>query len=606
MVPSASGVRPIALGQSAAKILSRCLASWLYPLVTPHIHGMQHGFIAGRGTDSALLALELAVFGLHNGEAPRGWLILLDITRAFPSLCWMHLENVLEHSEAPSWLKRALLLVIRGHRTCFKLRSSSGEWIKMQRGLVQGDPLSSLMFIWSLDSLIRKASYTIPRGCWLVAFADDVAVVLSKNRDAAEWLLSFQRLLSEHAQLQFNHEKMRAIALDHSSESEGLSMLCTRDASWEAVTITSGCRYLGYWVGSDGTSQAWETPLMRAGARMEMINAMAIGAPACMRLARIVVWTCFNHLLSAFLPTPAVELAFNRIARAMFRGPPGWMPSNILQHFDELGLKLRAPCVHEMSLRLRILALARRKLWHIPNLFRRCDALVHHEELPLVPKLHAWFKSSFLAALHDACMRSVNLGLCSLEEEELRPRPKLQKLLMCRKRLQRLIVEYFSQADGPLAGGRRLVHAWIDRRIQRVLGHGWSSHLRISQVIRSLRYTATHCPPRVFNALLRVLTDGVVLEHDGQRYEGCLLCEGCGGENSMAHYARSLCWQRSLCNLYPSDHPFLSSLLRPPGIHTKHMAWRAFWLVKSLNWSRTNPAPVQGDEVEHVLRYSRP
>ena len=137
VVPSASAVRPIALGQFAAKIFSRCLASWLYPLVTPHIHGLQHGFSAGRGTDSALLALELAVFGLHSGKAPEGWLILLDITRVFPSLRWTHLEGALEHSDAPLWLRQALLTAVCSHRAALFLW---GDGLRCRGALFRATP----------------------------------------------------------------------------------------------------------------------------------------------------------------------------------------------------------------------------------------------------------------------------------------------------------------------------------------------------------------------------------------------------------------------------------------------------------------------------------
>ena len=182
-------------------------------------------------------------------------------------------------------------------------------------------------------------------------------------------------------------------------------------------------------------------------------------------------------------------------------------------------------------------------------------------------------------------------------------RPSFRAPLLRKGGLAKVLKKMFTEG-GSESEASRLLYSWLDRRLRRVFGDSWPSHTRLLQVVCSLIYVGRHCSPRVLNALFRVLTDGVVLSCEGETYPHCLLNRQCGGRNCMSHYVRSLCWQMSLSR-YNADSPFLHNLLRPPGLHTKHMGWKAFWLVKSLNWSRSFPGLVQDDVVAHVQSQAR-
>ena len=539
-LPGAAGVRPIAMGQTFAKILSRCLARWLYPLVSARIHGCQHGYSAGRGVDPALVSLELEAFGLHaEGTPAKGWLFLLDIARAFPSLRHDFLFQIIKASDAPSWLLRALRRVVTMSRTCFKLATAAGPWLDVTQGLLQGEPCSALLFIWALDTLIRRASFEMPRSCWMGAFVDDLAVVLSSERLGASWLVAMQTFFKLCAGLVFQHHLVRALALDQASKDAGLVNLCALDPAYHDVLVLSGARYLGFWFGAEGNTQAWLKPLEKVEQRAEVILDLAVGSPAQERLANIIAWTCLSHLLALLPPSQAVYQAYARLTRMMFRGPKGWLSSAVVQHLELFSWRSLPPKLAEFSWRLRLLTICRRKWRRPPKLLEITRASVHHDELPLRPYLAA------LGSPREAAHEALEASLLELDGHgDLKPKTLLRQALMKKAKFRKRLLKVLSEPGRPLHGGIQLIRAWLARRLQRVMRFGWVSNLRLDQVTRSLLYVAKRCPPKCLNALFRVLTDGVVLDFEGAKFPGCLLSSTCGGANDLYHYCGSLCRQK--------------------------------------------------------------
>jgi len=96
---------------------------------------------------------------LHQQKQPL-ILLKLDITKAFDSVSWSFLLEVMQRvGFGPVWCD--IISGILASSTQILLNGSPGERIVHRRGLRQGDSLSAMLFILIMDvlyHLIKKAS----------------------------------------------------------------------------------------------------------------------------------------------------------------------------------------------------------------------------------------------------------------------------------------------------------------------------------------------------------------------------------------------------------------------------------------------------------------
>jgi hypothetical protein len=142
------------MGKLISKVMANCLAPRLNELVQQN----QSVFIKGRLIQDSFKFVQSSAQLLHSMK--RSSLMLkIDITRAFDSVVWPFLLQVLEFMGFPRrwlvWLSTLLSLA----RTCVMLNGKKGDRICHAQGLCQGDPLSSMLSILAmevLNGLFRK------------------------------------------------------------------------------------------------------------------------------------------------------------------------------------------------------------------------------------------------------------------------------------------------------------------------------------------------------------------------------------------------------------------------------------------------------------------
>lgn len=155
--------RPISLINSVVKIITKLLANRLAPHMNALVSSAQNAFIKKRCIHDNFIYAQRVIQLLHKKKKPVLF-VKLDISKAFDSIRWTFLLEVLEHvgfsTRWRDWI--AVLLGTASSRVL--INGQPTQEVKHARGLRQGDPLSSLLFIMAIDPLHRIIEVAANKG----------------------------------------------------------------------------------------------------------------------------------------------------------------------------------------------------------------------------------------------------------------------------------------------------------------------------------------------------------------------------------------------------------------------------------------------------------
>ena len=158
--------RPISLCNVLYKIVSKTLANKLKQCLGELISINQSAFVPRRLiTDNALIAFEIFHYMKRKGDGRDGTVALkLDMTKAYDRVEWSLLEHVMvKFGFAGPWIQK-IRNCIQSVSFSFKLNNQVVGQILPGRGLRQGDPISSYLFLLCADAfsmLLIKAEKEI-------------------------------------------------------------------------------------------------------------------------------------------------------------------------------------------------------------------------------------------------------------------------------------------------------------------------------------------------------------------------------------------------------------------------------------------------------------
>jgi len=316
-----SDYRPISLIHSFEKLLSKCLtlrlAPWLQRLVQPN----QSAFIRGRSIHDNFRTVRLNCVAIHKARLPCV-LLKVDIAKAFDSVDWSFLLEILQHMGFPRRWRDWLAGILSTASTKILLNGVTGQRICHARGLRQGDPLSPLLFVLVMEVLNRCFGWAHLNGLLspilaleghrVSLYADDLVVFISPTVGDLSVVKTILHVFGLASGLFTNLDKSRASPLN--CEQEDL----------ERVQQVLACgvadfpvRYLGIPLSVFRLKWADEQPLIdKVAARIPAWKGGLLNVAGRTALAKATLSAIPVHTAIAIVLSPWAVKSIDRLRRA--------------------------------------------------------------------------------------------------------------------------------------------------------------------------------------------------------------------------------------------------------------------------------------------------
>ena len=145
---------------SFAKLVTKIMANRLAPVLPNLVSPNQTAFVKGRRIHDNFMFVQQMVKCLHKNKKKEAHILLkLDISKAFDSVSWSFLLEVLGHVGFGQRWMNLLCLLLSTSSTQVLVNGEPGETIFHRRGLRQGDPLSPMLFIIVMNVLNSLMEY---------------------------------------------------------------------------------------------------------------------------------------------------------------------------------------------------------------------------------------------------------------------------------------------------------------------------------------------------------------------------------------------------------------------------------------------------------------
>ena len=190
---SASGNRPLCMLDTAGKVLEKLIRPRLQAAVTAggDLSDKQFGFRRGKSTaDAVAVVREMFRTERQKNQFSKEVVLLatIDIKNAFNSAAWKNMVSPLRDKyNVPSYLLRIVEDYLNDRQLLYETKDGLRAKNVTARA-AQGSILGSELWNISYDDILRLE---LPDGCYLIDYADDVAIVITgRNKEDIQRRLS--------------------------------------------------------------------------------------------------------------------------------------------------------------------------------------------------------------------------------------------------------------------------------------------------------------------------------------------------------------------------------------------------------------------------------
>ncbi len=296
----ANDFRPVCLINGIQKIISKVLANRLAPVLHPLISQCQSAFLKGRSISDAF-ATAAEIVGWTSRAKIEGVGVKVDFEKAYDSINWSFLGKILEwwgfSAQWCGWIRQC----VENAKVAVLVNGVATKWIKSKRGVRQGDPLSSYLFLLVAECLARMTeeagSNNLIKGVGpaehcrfsLIQFADDTLFFTEARKRYLRNLKFIWQLYEWSSGLKVNYTKTE-LFYSGSRANKGASLANILGCRHGSLPLN----YLGMplsdrkltkddWFGVidklGRRIDGWQAKLLSRGGRLTLVNAVLANVP---------------------------------------------------------------------------------------------------------------------------------------------------------------------------------------------------------------------------------------------------------------------------------------------------------------------------------------
>lgn len=159
-------MQPISLCAVQYKVISKVLYNRLKLILHEVVSETQRAFVSGMLISDNIIIAQEMVHALRTNEEVKGEFMVVktDMSKAYDRVEWCFLETLMERLGFDRVWVRWIMACVNSVTYSVLLNGGSHGFIKPERGLRQGDPLSPFLFILCSEALVNCLNNAVDRG----------------------------------------------------------------------------------------------------------------------------------------------------------------------------------------------------------------------------------------------------------------------------------------------------------------------------------------------------------------------------------------------------------------------------------------------------------
>ncbi|KAJ4433364.1 hypothetical protein ANN_15623 [Periplaneta americana] len=249
--------RGIALLDIVYKVVSKLKATRMNKILENIVGEYQGGFIKGKSTTDQIFVLRTILEKCYEYNTDLH-LLFADFKEAYDSIDRNSLIEILIDYYVPRKLIRLTQMTLKHNKGRVVIQNEIAEEFKIEKGVKQGDPLSTILFNIALERVVRNLDINpggtiYNRMVQILACADDVVIIIRSTVDLQRTLLQLVEE-GEKLGLSVNQRKTKYMIATRNKNKWGNSKDITiGDYNFERVT---NFKYLGSIITEDNNTTA--------------------------------------------------------------------------------------------------------------------------------------------------------------------------------------------------------------------------------------------------------------------------------------------------------------------------------------------------------------